>query len=55
MRLLENVLLAAWLLILPLILVAGLYALSWAVLCLVRFIPLIGRKHRHADWDQLNK
>jgi hypothetical protein len=27
----------------------------WGVLCLVRFIPLIGRKHRHPDWDHLNK
>ena len=55
MRLLEIMLLAAWLLIMPLILVAGFYALSWAVLCLVRFIPLIGRKHRHSDWERLNK
>ncbi len=54
-RALEIVLLAAWLLILPLIVVAALYALSWAVLCLVRFIPLVGRKHRHSDWERLNK
>jgi hypothetical protein len=54
-RLFEIILLAAWVLVMPLILVAGLYALSWAVLCLVRFIPLVGRKHRHSDWDRLNK
>jgi hypothetical protein len=24
-------------------------------LWLFRFIPLIGRKHRHSDWDRLNK
>jgi hypothetical protein len=55
MRLLEIILLAAWLLIMPLMLLAGFYALSWAVLCLVRFIPLIGRKHRHSDWSRFNK
>jgi hypothetical protein len=46
MQPLEIVLLAASLLIVPLILLAGFYALSWAVLCAVRFIPLVGRKHR---------
>jgi hypothetical protein len=54
-RILQIILLAAWVLVMPLILVAGLYALSWSVLCLVRFIPLIGRKHRHSDWERLNK
>ena len=51
----EIVLLAASLLIVPLILLAGFYALSWAVLCVVRFIPLVGRKHRHSDWERFNK
>jgi len=55
MRALEIVLLAAWLLILPLLLVAGVYGLCWVALCLVRFIPLVGRKHRHSDWERLNK
>ena len=55
MRALEIGLLAAWLLIVPLIVLAALYAVSWAVLCVVRFIPLVGRKHRHSDWDRLNK
>jgi hypothetical protein len=54
-RILQIIGLAAWLLILPLILLAGWYALSWSVLCLVRFIPLIGRKHRHSDWERLNE
>ena len=55
MQLFELALLAAWLLIMPLIVVGSLYGLSWTVLCLVRFIPLIGRKHRHPDWDRLNR
>jgi hypothetical protein len=55
MQPLEIVLLAASLLILPLILLAGFYALSWAVLCVVRLIPLVGRKHRHSDWERLNR
>jgi len=54
-RILEIIVLAAWMLVMPLILVAGWYALSWSVLCLVRCIPLIGRKHRHSDWERLNK
>jgi hypothetical protein len=55
LRIFEIILLAAFVLIMPLVLTAGLYALSWLVLCLVRFVPLIGRKHRHRDWDRLNK
>jgi hypothetical protein len=54
-RILQIILLAAWVLVMPLILVAGLYTLSWSVLSLVRFILLIGRKHRHSDWERLNK
>lgn len=55
MKVLQIILLAAWVLVMPLILATALYALSWSVLCVVRFIPLIGRKHRHADWERLNK
>jgi hypothetical protein len=47
--------LGAFLLLLPLAVTAGVYAFMWAGLWLVRFVPLIGRKHRHADWDRLNK
>jgi hypothetical protein len=55
MRIIENILLGAFLVIMPVTLAAVTYALGWFVLCFVRFIPLIGRKHRHADWDRLNK
>jgi hypothetical protein len=34
---------------------ALLYAFSWAVLFLVRFVPVIGKRHRHAHWDELTK
>lgn len=32
-----------------------LYAFSRAVLLLVRFVPVIGKRHRHAHWDELTK
>jgi hypothetical protein len=48
-------LLGALLVLLPLTLAAAVYAFMWAGLWLVRFVPLIGRKHRHADWNRLNK
>jgi hypothetical protein len=32
-----------------------LYAFTWAVLFLVRFVPVIGKRHRHPHWDQLTK
>ena len=32
-----------------------LYAFCWAVLFLVRFVPVIGKRHRHAHWDELTK
>jgi hypothetical protein len=36
--------------------VAGvLYAFCCAVLFLVGFVPVIGRRHRHARWDELTK
>jgi len=35
---------------------AGLfYGFCWAVLFLVQFVPVIGKKHRHARWDELTK
>ena len=34
---------------------ASLYAFSWAVLFLVRFVPVIGKRHRHAFWDEFTK
>ena len=42
-------------LLLPLALGASVYALGWVTLCLVRLVPLIGRKYRHDRWDELNR
>jgi hypothetical protein len=52
---LDRILLGAFLVVAPIVMAATAYAFMWAILCLVRFIPLIGRKHRHSDWDRLNK
>lgn len=32
-----------------------LYAFSWTVISLVRFFPIIGRKHRHQWWAEMTK
>jgi hypothetical protein len=56
MRVILNmILLGAYIVVVPIMLTAALYAFMWTVLCLVRFIPMIGRRHRHSDWDRLNK
>jgi hypothetical protein len=34
---------------------AGLYLAWWIVLLGIRRIPIIGRRHRHAAWDRLNR
>ena len=31
------------------------YGLVWAVLLAVRFIPVIGKRHRHDRWHELNQ
>jgi hypothetical protein len=37
--------------------VAGLaiYVLWWVSLIAIRPIPMIGRRHRHTEWDRLNR
>jgi hypothetical protein len=38
------------------VLVGGLlYGFSWLVLSLVQFFPVIGRKHRHDRWTEMNQ
>jgi hypothetical protein len=32
-----------------------LYAFCWTLLLLLRFVPVIGRKHRHPRWDELTR
>lgn len=31
----------------------GVGLACWLVLCAVRWLPLIGRRHRHGEWDRL--
>ena len=40
-----------------LLLVVGalFYALAWIALAAVSYFPIIGKRHRHDRWDELNK
>ena len=31
------------------------YGFCWSVLSVVRFFPVIGRRHKHARWSELTK
>jgi hypothetical protein len=33
---------------------AALYVIWWLVMLVVRFVPIVGVKHKHRDWDRLN-
>ena len=33
---------------------AALYVIWWLVMLSVRFVPIVGVKHKHRDWDRLN-
>ena len=33
---------------------AALYACWWLVMLAVRYLPIVGRRHKHADWDRMN-
>jgi hypothetical protein len=35
--------------------VLGVYAVGWIALVATRFIPMIGKRHRHAEWEKLNR
>jgi hypothetical protein len=51
----DTLLLLLYTVAMPLVLAAAAYGCMWGVLCVVRLIPMIGHKHRHSDWDRLNK
>ena len=34
---------------------AMMYGFCWGLLCLVRLFPIIGKRHRHAQWEELTK
>lgn len=33
---------------------AVLYAIWWLVMLVVGFVPIVGKKHKHRDWERLN-
>ena len=37
------------------VIVLGVYVVGWMALMAVRFLPMIGKRHRHDDWDKLNR
>jgi hypothetical protein len=37
------------------IMTAAFSAVCLAGLMVVRFFPIIGKKHRHSDWERLNR
>ncbi len=30
------------------------YVLCWAAISIVQFFPLVGKRHRHSTWEQMN-
>jgi hypothetical protein len=34
---------------------ALLYGIWWLVLAVVSYVPIIGRKHKHPNWDRLDR
>ena len=37
------------------VLATVLSLVAWVILSVVRSLPLVGRKHRHSQWDELNR
>lgn len=35
--------------------ILAVYAIWWIAMLVMSFFPVIGRKHRHSDWDRLQK
>jgi hypothetical protein len=35
--------------------VLGVYAVGWMALAVTSLLPLIGKRHRHDEWDKLNR
>lgn len=33
----------------------AIYAIWRIVMIVISFVPMIGRRHRHRDWDRLNR
>jgi len=37
------------------VILLGVYVVGWIAMMAVRFLPMIGKRHRHDDWDKLNR
>jgi len=37
------------------VVVLGVYVVGWIALAVTSVFPLIGKRHRHDDWDKLNR
>jgi hypothetical protein len=37
------------------LLALALYVIWWIVMAVVSFLRIIGKKHKHRDWDQLQR
>ena len=37
------------------VVVLGVYVVGWIALAVTRVFPMIGKRHRHDDWDKLNR
>ena len=33
----------------------GVYVVGWIALAVTSFFPMIGKRHRHDEWDKLNR
>ena len=33
----------------------ALYLIWWFAMIVVSFVPMIGKKHRHSEWERLNR
>ena len=52
-----------WLVVQMVLIVAGLltvvgaffYALAWLTLTVVQVFPMVGKRHRHANWAEMNR
>ena len=37
------------------VVVLGVYTVGWIALAATSFLPMIGKRHRHDEWDKLNR
>ena len=37
------------------VIVLGVYSVGWLALAATSFFPMIGKRHRHDDWEEMNR